>query len=86
MSHFRLHSLRGVVPNRWDVVLLPLVIAGLFLLAWASQGESRHRSDRLPILTGKVMECRPHIGTDVEAGQSNLLNHGGQMAVLFGEQ
>lgn len=61
----------------------------IVLLAWAGQGESRHRSDRLPILAGKVMECRQHIGTDVEAGQSNLLNHGGQlgqMAVLFGEQ
>ena len=28
MSHFQLPSLRGMVPNRWDVVLLPLVIAG----------------------------------------------------------
>lgn len=37
ISFFRLPSLRGVVPNRWDIVLLPLVIAGLFLFAWASQ-------------------------------------------------
>lgn len=37
ISFFRLPSLAGVVPNRWDLVLLPLVIAGLFLFAWTTQ-------------------------------------------------
>lgn len=37
ISTFRLPSLRGVAPNRWDLVLLPLVISVLFLFAWASQ-------------------------------------------------
>lgn len=37
ISTFRLPGLRGVAPNRWDIVVLPLVIAGLFLFAWTSQ-------------------------------------------------
>ena len=37
ISFFRLPSLTGVAPNRWDLVLLPLVIAALFLFAWATQ-------------------------------------------------
>lgn len=37
ISFFRLPRLAGIAPNRWDLVLLPLVIASLFLFAWSTQ-------------------------------------------------
>lgn len=37
ISFFRLPRLVGIAPNRWDAVLLPLVIASLFLFAWSTQ-------------------------------------------------
>lgn len=36
-SNLSLPSLRLLVPNRWDIVLLPLVIVTLFLFAWGVQ-------------------------------------------------